>query len=231
MNITPMWAAIFTFLGVTLFYTLVGLLAFLMNFFRLRKNPINIIIRDTTQGKPMTRNEIGRIIDHRKYGPFMYIPRTKEILPRFEDYFFYPTNKANRKSILVTNMDGLPTANEIQKKDNIKGAIEAIKANPVAYENINYFETPVKMNMRQFAFMQKDIINEKTKIEKSFWEKHGALLVSGGMIAMVGVVCIVTLIFTIDYSGSILETARGAGLNEAEIANKVMGLVENAPKG
>lgn len=239
IQISPMWAAVLAAFVVFMAYTIILLFAWLLWMVNLKKNNIDIVMRDATKSNPVLRLERARVVDHKKYGPFIYIKRTGEVLPRFSDNYFFPTSKSGRKLLDVTKKEDLYTANDIEmawKKgypivEDIKEYFGAKTSRvfPVLYKMVDFITQPISFNARTFAFTAKEIVNEKTKPDEGFWEKHRATVIAMGMLGVTMVVCVVMVIFTQQYADGLIQAANGnAASNAAELARN---MIENAPKG
>lgn len=222
-------------LGTMLLFTVVGGLIGLTVLLNHLKNNLDIIIRQSTGGKPIVRRERGKMINHKKYGYFIYIPRTKEVIPPIPDEYQLPTTKGRRKFLDITIRDEIFTANQIKHLQKFKPEEvqkyfkneDGEKIGNNLYKDVEFLISPISYNARQFVWTQKELVNEKTNPDKNFWATIAPYLGIAAIVSGAVVVSVVIIIFS--YQAAKNGTFNSGALQSASF--NMSQVISNLPKG
>ena len=244
MTSVSLTVAIVSMVWVVLFL-IIGAVIWFLTMQRNKINFIDVCLRTETAGKPQIDLQKGQIYHSKKYGNFIYLPKRKIPIPRFDQEVFLPSRKGGRMFLDVTTSDSYYYANKYRtikeiiggykiltddkgKKFMIKDEKELQKFLKDKYKFVDYSDFGGMVNLiphvdRSQAVQVDEILANLNKENVSFWKSPQFIFISAMLISVV--IIIVITVLTMQHANTIAGIPQQAGKG---ILNSVVNTVQNS---
>lgn len=207
-----------------------------------RQHFIDLCIRTKTGGKPQVDLMKAKLYRSKRYGNWIYVPKRKIVIPRFDQEAFLPRRASGRMYLDVTTSDSYYYANKwtplnelrrgdiyltddegIEHKFATKeqvGAFLRSKYKLLDYNDFGGMVNQIPHVDRAQALIIDEVLANLNKEKTSFWKSPQFIFIATLIIA--AIVFIVMMVLGIQHSEAIAGVAKQAGNGALDtLANKM----------
>lgn len=204
----------------------VGLFCYLFYFMNESKHKYLLVINSYNEkGGKVTESRKARKEVHKELGSVYVLPdyekTNRMYVPDVGTIHEYPIigNMFRKVIVFLTYRDGAyaPMSDEIKHIEKVKvikerdildsktGKPTGKKQYYVDYVDVEtWIAKPAKTSLRQFHLYADSVVLENFKNEKSWWEKHGGIVLAMSMIVMTVILCIMMLVLTAENADKVV---------------------------